>query len=133
MGDPTYVQWVEPSCPANTAPAAYSITPAGITTVLLHRVEVRIPAGHQGLTGIALVDSGSFVVPYAEASAAWLIGDDDLLEYDYEKEIGANVNLATYNTDTVNAHAWQVRLIYTPMSVVGSEVASIAVIRTLKV
>jgi len=129
--DPVYVQWVEPSCPANTAKTAWTLTATGIETVLLHRMEVRIPAGHQGLTGIALVDSGAFVIPYTTDAPGWLIGDDDELSYDYEKELGHNVKLATYNTDDTNVHAWQVRMVYTPMSVVGSELASIEVIRAL--
>ena len=130
MGDPTYVQWVEPSCAAGTPATAWTLHAAGIETVLLHRMEVRIPAGHQGTTGIALVDSGAFVIPYTTDAPGWLIGDDDELSYDYEKELGHNVKLATYNIGTFT-HSWQVRLIYTPMSVVGSELASIEVIRAL--
>jgi hypothetical protein len=80
-------------------------------------MEVRIPPGHQGFTGIALVDSAVFIIPYSPAAPAWLIGDDDELEYVYERELGSNVVLATYNTGTFD-HAWQVRLIYTPMSAV---------------
>lgn len=118
MADPEYVQWVEPSCTAGTAASAYTLTPAGIATVLLHRFEVRIPPGHQGMTGIALIDSGLFVIPYSAAGSAWLIGDDDELSYDYGRELGANVQMATYNTGTF-VHAWQVRMIYTPMSAAG--------------
>lgn len=126
MADPEYVQWVEPSCAAGTAATAWTLTAAGISTVLLHAMQVRIPPGHQGFTGIALIDSGSFVLPYASATAAWIIGDDDLLTYDYGRELGANVQLATYNTGTYT-HAWQIRLIYTPMSAVGLESSDILV------
>ena len=126
MPDPEYVQWVEPSCTAGTPASAYTTTAAGIATVLLHRLEVRIPPGHQGLTGIALVDSGLFVIPYHQTGSAWLIGDDDELEYAYGRELGANVQLATYNTGTF-VHAWQVRMIYTPMSAAGLDVAELVV------
>ncbi len=126
MADPEYVHWVEPSCPAGTAASAYTLTPAGIATVLLHSIQVRIPPGHQGTTGIALVDSGSFVIPFSGATPAWLVGDDDDLEYPYERELGANVQLATYNTGTF-VHAWQVRMVYTPMSAVGLEAPVIKV------
>lgn len=120
MADPDYVQWVEPSCAAGTPATAWTLTAAGISTVLLHHMEIRIPPGHQGFTGIALIDSGSFVIPYAAGAAAWIIGDDDRLTYPYDRELGDNVQLATYNTGTF-VHAWQVRLIYTPMSAVGLE------------
>lgn len=126
MPDPEYVKWVEPSCTAGTPATSYTLTPAGIATVLLHRFEVRIPPGHQGLTGIALVDSGSFVIPYSPGSTAWLIGDDDDLSYNYGRELGANVQLATYNTGTYD-HAWQVRMVYTPMSVSGLDVPVITI------
>ena len=126
MSDPEYVKWVEPSCAPGTAATSYTLTAAGISTVLLHRFEVRIPPGHQGMTGIALVDSGSFVVPYDPGGDAWLIGDDDDLSYDYGRELGDNVQLATYNTGTFT-HAWQVRMVYTPMSVAGLDVPVITI------
>ena len=126
MADPEYVAWVEPSCAAGTTASAYTLMSAGIATVLLHRLEVRIPPGHQGMTGIALIDSGSFVVPYSPSAPAWLIGDDDDLSYQYGRELGANVQLATYNTGTF-VHAWQVRMIYTPMSVAGLDVPVITI------
>jgi len=118
VGDPQYVQVVSPSCAAGTPVSAYTVTAAGISTCILWRMEVRIPAGHQGYTGIALIDSGHFVVPYDEQGAEWLVGDNDLLGYDYGRQLGSNVKIATYNTGTY-VHAWQVRLVYTPMSAVG--------------
>ena len=66
------------------------------------------------------------MVPYDPGGPAWLIGDDDLLAYPYERELGSNVLLATYNTGTFD-HAWQVRMIYTPMSVAGLDVAELVV------
>jgi hypothetical protein len=57
-------------------------------------------------------------VPYSPDSPAWLVGDDDLLGYNYGRELGSNVKLATYNTDATYDHAWQVRLVYTPMTAV---------------
>ena len=126
MADPRYVHWVSPSCAAGTPASSYTLTPAGVSTVLLHEMQVRIPPGHQGTTGLALVDSGSFVIPYSGDTPAWLVGDDDELAYPYERELGANVQIATYNTGTF-VHAWQVRLIYTPMSAVGLDVPTIKV------
>ena len=127
QGNVTYVKWVKPTCSANTAESSYTLTDTGIATVYLWHLEVRIPPGHQGLTGIALVDSGNWIIPYSQNDPAWLIGDDDLLQYDYNKELGANVQFATYNTDDTNDHAWQCRLIYTPMSVLDTSGESIVV------
>lgn len=117
-GSIEYVAWVAPTCDANTPEGGYTLTAVPISTVMLWRLEVRVPAGHQGLTGIALVDSGTFIIPYSSAGPAWVIGDNDLLEYPYNKQLGDNVVLATYNTDETYNHSWQVRLVYTPVAAV---------------
>ncbi len=115
QGNVTYVEVVEPTCAHGTAKASYTTTDVAIATVYLWHMEVRIPPGHAGVTGLALVDSGHFILPFDSAGPVWLVGDDDLLQYDYNKELGNNIKLATYNTGIYD-HTWQVRLIYTPMS-----------------
>jgi len=110
-----YVYWAAPTCAIATPASAYTTTPVALNTAWLWRAEFRIPPGHSGFTGIALIDSGSFIIPFTAAAPGWLIGDDDLLEYPYNKELGTTVQLATYNTGSF-PHSWQVRLIYTPMS-----------------
>lgn len=116
-----YVYWLAPSCNVGTPATAYTVTPApGLATVMLWSWNVRIPPGHAGFTGIALVDSGSFIIPYSQGGPSWLIGDDDLLNFPYGKQLGANVNVATYNTGTFT-HGWQLRFVYTPMSDLTTE------------
>lgn len=119
-GSPVYVAQVVPSAPSGTPTDSPTSTPAGISLCWLWRMEVRLPAGHQGYTGLALVDSGAFVVPKADPGPAWIVGDNDLLEYPYNKELGANVVLLAYNTGTFN-HTWQVRLFYTPSSALDAD------------
>ncbi len=97
-GQTEYTAWVAPSCAPNTAATAYLTTAVNLAYCWLWRAEFRIPPGHAGLTGIALQDSGTWIIPYEGSTPAWLIGDDDLLEYPYGKELGANVVLAYYNT-----------------------------------
>lgn len=126
-GSIEYVCWVNPSCNDNTPASGYTTTAVPISTVMLWRAEFRIPPGHAGVTGIALVDSGTFVIPYSANGSAWLVGDDDLLEYPYNKELGSSVSLATYNTSTLYTHGWQVRLVYTPMSAVETNDTPIVV------
>lgn len=127
MANEEYVYWVEPSCSANTAETAFTTTNITLATVFLWRMEVRIPPGHAGLTGIALVDGGSFAIPFSNPGRAWLIGDDDLLSYTYENELGKLNQLATFNTDDTYDHGWQVRLVYTPMSAYSPDEASIEI------
>ena len=116
-----YTAWVAPECSANTPVSAPTTTDVPIETAWLWTVNVRIPPGHAGLTGIAVVDSGQFILPYGLQEPAWLIGDDDDLFFPYAQEVGSNVALVTYNTDTTYDHGWQVRLVYTPMTLMGQE------------
>ena len=126
-----YVEYVDnenPECPDNTPSTAPLSITVPISTVMLWRMEVRIPPGHAGLTGIALFDSGSPVIPWATSGTPWIIGDDDLLEYPYNKELGASITLVYYNTSTHYTHGWQVRFIYTPMSLIGTNDEAVIVI-----
>lgn len=116
QGVTTYTYQCVPSASAGTPPTAPDSTPVALPAFSwLWMVEVRIPAGHQGVTGLALVDSSQFVVPYATAGQAWLVGNDDLLRYPYGKEIGANVVFLAYNTGAF-PHTWQCRLTYSPVA-----------------
>lgn len=112
-----YTMVVSPSCPAGTAAASYqTVSVPALNNVYLWEWEVRIPPGHAGVTGIALIDSGIFILPYSSAGSQWIIGDNDLLHYPYQKQTGANVKVAVYNTSTLYAHGWQTRFIYTQFS-----------------
>lgn len=115
-GPTKYVYWLAPSCNAGTPSTGYTTTAApGLATTYLWEWQVRIPPGHAGFTGIALIDSNNFILPYSQGTTSWLIGDDDLLEFPYGKQLGALVTVATYNTGTFT-HAWQLRFVYTPMT-----------------
>lgn len=115
-GPTKYVYWSAPSCAVGVNPSAYTTTAVpGLATTYLWEWEVRIPPGHSGFTGIALIDSNQFIIPYAQPGPSWLIGDDDLLTFPYGKQLGGLVAVATYNTGTFT-HGWQLRFVYTPMS-----------------
>lgn len=105
-----------PSAVAGTPETAPTPTAVGLPAFShLWMVEVRIPAGHQGVTGLALVDSGQFILPYEVSGQAWLVGNDDLLRYPYDKEVGANVAFLAYNNGAYD-HTWQCRLVYSPVA-----------------
>lgn len=125
-GPTKYVYWLAPTCNAGTPASGYTTTSApGLATTYLWEWQVRIPPGHAGFTGIALIDSNNFILPYSQGAPSWLIGDDDLLPFPYGKQLGSLVTVATYNTGTFN-HSWQLRFIYTPMSeMTGGEGATI--------
>ena len=112
-----YTAWLAPSCVDNTAAASYLTTAVPVlATTFLWSWNIRIPPGHAGVTGIALLDSGQFILPYANPGPAWLIGNDDDLTFPYLKELGSSVKVAYYNTSTLYTHGWQLRFVYTPMT-----------------
>lgn len=120
MTVPRYVKWVEPSCNAGTAASAYTSTKVNLDQTFLWDMEVRIPFGHAARTGIALIDSAQFLIPFDPTNMTWIIGNDDLLKYGYGKQLGTNVALATYNTGQF-VHGWEVRLTYSFMADVLAE------------
>lgn len=112
-----YTAWLAPSCVVNTAATSYlTASVPALATTFLWSWNIRIPPGHAGVTGIALQDSGQFILPFANPGPAWLIGDDDDLTFPYLKELGSSVQVAYYNTSTLYTHGWQLRFVYTPMT-----------------
>lgn len=112
-----YTAWVEPSCPDNTAIASYrTLSVPVLNMTYLWSWRVRIPPGHAGVTGIALIDSGQFIIPLSSAGPAWIKGDDDDYTFPYLKELGSTVSVAYYNTSTLYTHAWELYFTYTPMT-----------------
>lgn len=120
-----YTIVVAPVCPLGT-PASSPLSTAvpGLDNTFLWTMNVKIPAGHAGYTGIALVDSGQFILPQTGGTSPWLIGDDDDLTFAYGQALGATVSLQYYNTSTDFPHGWQVRLTfsYTSGLVTGGDV-----------
>lgn len=112
-----YTAWLSPTGSQGTAASAYQTTSVPVLNMtFLWSWNVRIPPGHAGVTGIALIDSGQFILPFANPGPAWLIGDNDNLTFPYQKELGSSVSVAYYNTSTQFDHSWQLRFIYTPMT-----------------
>lgn len=85
---------------------------------LLWQMEVRIPPGHQGYTGLQLASSGAAIIPSPASSYPWFTGDDEDPTYPYSWEVPAGSTLRTFNTGTYD-HTWQVRLLYTPVAARG--------------
>jgi hypothetical protein len=112
-----YTLVVTPSCVDNTAATApLSLAIPALNFVFLWSWNVRVPPGHAGVTGIALIDSGQFVIPFSNAASAWITDDDAELSFNYGKGLGAAVAVYYYNTSTLYTHGWQLRFTYTPLS-----------------
>jgi hypothetical protein len=67
-------------------------------------IEMRIPPGHGGLTGVRIEMSRQQVLPWGNNT--WLVGDNYERTFDVNAEIGVNtIRVLTYNTD-VFAHTF---------------------------
>lgn len=89
---------LSPVIPANTSQAAPVSTPWPLTDGILHSIKVRIPPGHNGLTGFRVTYQGQQIMPWS--NFAWEIGSGTTEGYAWDEEIMASgVVLICYNTD----------------------------------
>lgn len=97
---------------ALTVPAKTPIATPFVQAVILDdehldKVEVLIPAGHVGLTGVAIISGGVFVAPYIQGT--WITGDNEKVTYTHDQLItAAGFSAAGYNLDRF-AHTFRFR------------------------
>lgn len=82
--------------PRGTLATAPLVTAAGLIDAILDDVEIQIPPGHSGLTGIALVYAGQQIFPWS-AVASWLSADDYVQRFDIGMEVGPQLSVRTFN------------------------------------
>lgn len=102
------VQTYNTYAPASTPEATPVIVPTvGGGKWRVTRVEIVIPAGHVGLTGIQLWYGGGPALPY---DSGWFSGDNDVIRTSlsdiYPQGVGWSV--AMLNNDAIQ-HGWQTR------------------------
>jgi hypothetical protein len=86
--DPIYVPLTVTTAAGTTIP-----TPHG----WLEQIDLLIPAGHAGQTGIRFVLNGIALLPYATPSQ-WIVGDDDHTLFDVPIEIDTGFRVNSFNT-----------------------------------
>jgi hypothetical protein len=99
--------------PTGTTSTAPQSTPIDLGDVQLVQVELRIPPGHSGLTGVSVQYAGQSLVPWA-TEGGWIIGDDDLLSFDVGFEVGQGLTVVTYNAGTFT-HSHYLRFLWQPL------------------
>lgn len=87
----------------NVTAAAPSSTPWALGTVWLEQVLLRIPRGHAGLTGLAIIDAGQRILPYSDA-VDWIIADGFTEPFPIQMQVSPALTLLAFNTDTVYTH-----------------------------
>lgn len=105
--DPRYVPQAV-TVPPNTAIATPTTVKPGFGSVLLELLEVYIPPGHNGLTGLAVIMGGVHVVPYGD-NTAWIVGNTPAFPFELGFEAGTDLTVATYNTDLAYSHTFYLR------------------------
>lgn len=96
-----------PSVPGETAESAPFALAIPLENAVLVDIEVVIPSGHRGLTGIRVLQSRQQILPWANLS--WITGDAYSRVFAVDAEIGKNsLSVEAFNTD-IFAHTFQLR------------------------
>jgi hypothetical protein len=83
---------------AGTTIAAPLRTIWPLDTGILTRLEIMIPSGHNGLTGIRILRSQQQVIPWANSQ--FLVANGETIGIDYGEELTEGfLDIRTYNTD----------------------------------
>lgn len=82
--------------PAQTLQATPQNTTVVLGQVILLEAHLVIPRNHVGLTGWQLRLAGQQVVPYGP-EGSFIVGDDDRLDFTFERIVGLGLVVRTYN------------------------------------
>ena len=116
--------------PASTTEASPLETAFALPQGTLVTVEVVIPAGHAGLTGIAIDYSGEHIFPWGRGT--FLSGDDEVVSMESGHELGGSaITIRTFNADDTFAHDHLIRFVVTdPAGEPRARVAALALAPT---
>lgn len=85
-------------------------------------VELQVPSGHAGFTGVRVLSSHQQILPWGNNS--WITANDYVRVFDWNEEIGANaISVQGYNTDKI-AHTFYLRFHVVNISVAPEGVGS---------
>lgn len=68
--------------PVGTLESAPQETPLALPLAVVERLDILIPSGHSGETGIALAMSGTQVIPHEESN--WIVGNGSEISFPLE-------------------------------------------------
>lgn len=104
--DPVYVP-ANITTLAGTTPAAPLVSDIALPHGVLETIELLIPPGHLGATGIRFLLSGQQVLPWSNATV-WIVGDDLDQLFDMNTTTAEHFQAVTYNVGNF-AHTHYVR------------------------
>lgn len=94
--------------PAGTAEASATTTSLDLGRVHIERVEVVVPTGHAGLTGVQLRYAGEVIVPWASGDD-WIVSNGETIDFAVGFDVTSALQLRAYNTD-VFEHSFYLRV-----------------------
>jgi poly(A) polymerase Pap1 len=89
-----------------------------IGNIWLESVEIQVPAGHMGQTGIVIRNNGTQIVPWS-ATPHFIIVNNAILHYNIGVEVDTRLAVATFNTDAF-VHTFYLRFFGIPMNLVNA-------------
>lgn len=93
-----------------TTQAAAQETELPFAQGVVRGVQIVIPAGHAGLTGLAIAQAHQVIIP--ASGTTWIIGDNESIRWPLENYLDADTWSAfSYNTDAVYPHSWYLRFL----------------------
>lgn len=96
--------------PAGTVQAAAIETDLSFPPGWVQDIEIVIPDGHAGLTGIAIAQAHQVTIP--AAGNVWIVSNDEVVRWSVTDKLGSGQWSAfTYNLDTVNPHNFYLRFL----------------------
>ncbi len=110
--------------PKNTSEEKYEEFELAIQNGVIHRIEIIIPAGHAGLTGVRLLRSLHQIAP--TSGSEWFIGDDVHLSYAEFVEISDvpfSLSVEAYNEDDTYAHSFVIGVAVLPKWILLPQIA----------
>ena len=98
------------TCPAGTLQANAIEVDLSFTPGIVTEVEIVIPWGHAGLTGLAIAQAHSIIIP--ASGDVWISGDDDVIRWPVDNYLNSGSWSAfVYNLDVSNPHSWYFRFL----------------------
>lgn len=122
--DPRYVPQTVTVAPnvSSTNPTPFATTLGQVT---LEEVQLFVPPGHGGVTGLAIMLAGVHIVPYGP-DTGFIIADSATLDFQLGIEVDQGLVVVAYNTDIAFAHSFYLR--WKISSIAGTDNGSISTV-----
>lgn len=118
------IEWFDVSVAAGTAKASAVEVSTAFTDGVVERIELTIPDGHSGLTGIAFLQAHQQVIPHT--SGAYAVGNDVEFNWPVSNFLdNGSWSVKVFNTD-VFSHIFHIRFLVNENTVPGVSAVSSA-------